>query len=166
MDNFTGKMENERNKWQVLTEKIPGYGGYKDRERRRDADKLIRDFLSKQLNQGKESIAQIASERVEKQQLSGIDRIDRLTKKMEKIADKIRFANYGYSGFFDQVKIDAEKLDDICRFDYSLIEKVEELKKMIEAVKEDATEEKISLLSEKIENLDDIFSEREKGIIT
>ncbi len=164
MEDITGKMENERNKWQILTEKIPGYGGYKDRERRRDADKLVRDFLAKELNQSKEKIAQIASEKVEKQQLSGIDRIDRLTKKMEKIADKIRFADYGYSGFFDQIKIDAEKLNDICKFDYSLMEKVEELKKMIEVVKKEATEEKISLLSEKIEKLDDIFSEREKGI--
>ena len=164
MGDFTGKMKDERNKWQVLTEKIPGYGKYKDRERRRDADKLVRDFLAKKLNQGKEMITKIASEKVEKQQLSGIDRIDRLAKKIEKIADKVRFTDYGYSGFFDQIKIDAKKIDDIYSFDYSLIEKVEELKKIIDAVKKEATEENISLLSDKIEKFDEILSGRERVI--
>ena len=37
--------------------------------------------------------------------------IDRLVAKMDRITEKVNHASYGYSGFFDIVKIKEENLD-------------------------------------------------------
>ncbi len=39
----------------------------------------------------------------------------------------MRFASYGYSGFFDVVKVQDQQLEALYRFDLALTQKVEEL---------------------------------------
>jgi hypothetical protein len=51
-------------------------------------------------------------------------------KKLDQVENRIRFASYGYAGFFDAVKIEEPQLDRIYQFDLSLVEKVEEFERL------------------------------------
>ena len=53
--------------------------------------------------------------------------IDRLVAKMDRITEKVNHASYGYSGFFDIVKIKEENLDRMIAFDNQLLDSVNTL---------------------------------------
>ena len=53
-------MSDQRNWLERLGEKIPGYGGYVSKERRRDADKLQREHLADQLRAAKQPLTKSA----------------------------------------------------------------------------------------------------------
>ncbi len=56
---------------------------------------------------------------------------DRIVRRLEKIVDKVRFASYGYAGFFDLIKVKEEELDKLYQFDASLLEDADRLKNKI-----------------------------------
>ena len=96
---------------------IPGYKGYSEREGRRDTDKILRDFIAQSLNQKTGVLNRIAKELLKKGNLQEIPRFDEIKRKIGFIADQIKFAKYGESGFFDIVQVDETTLDRLYRFD-------------------------------------------------
>ncbi len=63
--------------------------------------------------------------------------MDRLLAKMDRIVEKVNHASYGYSGFFDAVKVKEENLDRMIDFDNKLLENVNALSTEIDAFKAD-----------------------------
>ena len=61
--------------------------------------------------------------------------VDRVLKKVDHVENRVRYASYGYAGFFDAVKIEEPQLDLIYRFDLALVEKVEELERCARELK-------------------------------
>jgi hypothetical protein len=53
--------------------------------------------------------------------------VDRASKKLDHVEQRVRYASYGYAGFFDVAKIEEPQLEAIYRFDLALTQKVEEL---------------------------------------
>ena len=53
--------------------------------------------------------------------------MDRLVAKMDRIVEKVNHASYGYTGFFDAVKVKEENLDRMIEFDNQLIDRVNAL---------------------------------------
>ncbi len=51
-----------------------------------------------------------------------IEFMDRVRKKLMMVANRIRHATHGYSGFFDRIKIDEEELYRLYKYDLELIE--------------------------------------------
>ena len=81
----------------------------------------------------------------------------------------MRFASYGYAGFFDVVKIEQEQLDSIYQFDLKLVEHVDKLEAKIGELKSKAaTAEGLKLSSAEVANevdsIDKIFDERYRTI--
>src|SRR5579885_1175746 len=120
-------MSDQRNWLERLGEKIPGYGGYVSKERRRDADKLQREHLAEQLRAAKQPLNEVMRELSSSGRLFEVGPVDRVIKKIDQIENRVRFASYGYAGFFDAVKIHYAQLYAIYRFDLALVEKVEAL---------------------------------------
>ncbi len=58
-----------------------------------------------------------------------------MEQKLHQVADSIRFASYGYSGVFDAVKIDEDKLDKLYSFDIALAESVSAVQETAERLK-------------------------------
>ncbi|HEV2708335.1 MAG TPA: hypothetical protein VGV59_20640 [Pyrinomonadaceae bacterium] len=110
-----------------LGEKIPGYGGYAERERRRDLDKLHREHLADRLRAAKAPLNETMRELSNSGRLMEIGPLDRALKKLDQIENRVRFASYGYSGFFDVVKIEQPQLEALYGFDLALTQKVEAL---------------------------------------
>lgn len=145
---------------------IPGYGGYKDKELRREADKLQRTYLSKRIREEKARLERVNGELGRKLFMDAIGEADRTAKRMEKVMDRVRFASYGYAGFFDLVKVRENELDKIYEYDAGLLEDVERISRSISEL-EDSLESqsearsRIGELNSLVIGLDAKLNERE-----
>ena len=128
----------QRNWLEKLTSKIPGYSGYVDRESRRDVDKLHREQLADRLRRDKEPLTEVMRDLTNGGRLFEVTPIDSAIKKLDKLENRIRFATYGYAGFFDVVKIEQAQLDAIYRFDLALVEHAEKIEASINNLKAQA----------------------------
>jgi hypothetical protein len=151
---------------------LPGFHGYKEKELRRESDKLIRNHLYLKLSKGKENVRNISQRIADKRYLDILTDIDRLTAKMDRISEKVNHASYGYSGFFDIVKIKEEHLDRMIAYDNQLIDEVNALTDAIDALKTqliggDYTnlKEKIQAVTDKFDLLEDAFDKRQEVIV-
>src|ERR671927_1421233 len=127
-------MSDQRNWLERLGDKIPGYSGYVAKERRRDADKLHREHLAERLRAAKQPLNDAMRELSSSGRLFEVGPVDRVLKKLDQIKNRVRFASYGYAGFFDAVKIQDAQLDAIYRFDLALVEKVERLEQLARGI--------------------------------
>src|SRR5512139_716626 len=103
---------------------IPGFRGYKEKEIRRESDRLIRNHLYLKLSAAKNSLRKIQQKLVDRRYVDVATDMDRLSAKMDRIVEKVNHASYGYTGFFDAIKVKEEALDRMITFDNQLIEGV------------------------------------------
>ena len=162
-------MNDQRNWLERLGDKIPGYGGYVAKERRRDADKLHREHLADRLRAAKRPVSDAVRELSDGGRLFEVGPLDRASKKLDQAENRIRFASYGYAGFFDAVKIEEPQLDAIYRFDLSLVEKVEEFERLArELGSKSATADGLKTAAAEVEraadDLNHTFDERYRAI--
>ena len=102
--------------------KVPGYKGYKEKEQRREADRLLRDHLVRQFEEQQRKLNDQKLQLVSSGLIDLVDDLDRASTRLESFIIKIRTASQGYAGFFDAVKVKEEELDALYNFDNSLLE--------------------------------------------
>jgi chromosome segregation ATPase len=127
-------IEDSKGGLESLASKIPGYRGYKEKENRRAADKLLRDHLSDQLNEQKRRLAELQRDLLEGGGLLLVDDLDRAVTKVQNLADRIRTASYGYAGLFDEIKVKEEELDALYDFDESMLGHLSAIQSAIDAL--------------------------------
>jgi hypothetical protein len=132
---MSSNIPDQRNWLERLSAKIPGYGGYVDKERRRDTDKLHRERLADRLRSLKNPLNDIMRELSNGGRLFEVGPVDHVIKKLDRIENRVRFASYGYSGFFDVVKIDAARLDSIYQSDLALVERADQVEARVNQLK-------------------------------
>jgi hypothetical protein len=114
----------QRGALERLISRVPGFRGYLGREERRQADKLLRDHGAARL----EEVVRGLNEAIAKASLDDIGELSELVTQVEKLRAELRFADRGYSGFFDDVKLDADSaLDAVYAQDERIVEQVEEI---------------------------------------
>ncbi len=126
-----------------LIDKIPGFRGYQDRELRRDVDRMQREHLARQVADLKVTARQRAGAYTDRGRLEDLTLFDRLDRRLDGLSQKLRFADYGYSGLFDVVKILDDELEKLYRFDLSMVDELAQLAADIAAIPlpgEDSTE--------------------------
>jgi hypothetical protein len=151
---------------------LPSFRGYKEKELRRESDKLLRNHLYLKLSKGKDNVRLISQKLADKRYLDVLPDIDRLVAKIDRISSKVNHASYGYSGFFDAVKIKEENLDRMITYDNQLIEQVTALTDSIEAFKAQLAsgdymglKDKIQGVTDKFDMLEDAFDKRQEVIM-
>jgi hypothetical protein len=157
--------ESEKNLLEKLADAIPGLKGYREKEARRDTDKRFREYLASQIDGARKALDDLKRVRVNQGKLEVLDDLDRLSQKLFKLSNSIRQASYGYSGFFDQVKIQEPELDRVYQYDLSLLGYVDDIETTLkedpagtfEQTPEDL-ERKIKVLEEKIEFRKNLFN--------
>lgn len=104
-----------------IAKRIPGFGGYYKKEKRRENDQRLRERIFHKLN----DIQDILNERgriiTKSGDLSPLDGIEQIRKRLEKLMDGIRYAEYGYSGFFDEKEISMDTLRSVYKVDLELL---------------------------------------------
>ena len=111
-----------RNWIDKIAKSIPGFKGYYKKEERRETDQLLREKIAKKLKDIKDILNEKGRKVTKSGDLSLLDGIARIDKKLEKLTDSIQYANYGYSGFFDQKEISLDTLRSIYEADLNLTE--------------------------------------------
>lgn len=113
---------------------VPGYTGYVDRERRRDADKLLRMHVARQYTAQRDRLNRVQQQMARSRNLEQIAEVDRLVGTLQRFIDRLQTATYGYTGLFDPVKVEAAELDQLYAFDMALATGVDKLSGAIDSL--------------------------------
>ena len=117
-----------------LLRRIPGFAGYRDREQRRTADKLLREHLAGLLQEALGALRGVTGERARAADLTHLAELGRLGNRLEQATDQIRVATYGYSGWYDAVQINEAELDRLYEYDLSLRQFIGDLTAAVQAL--------------------------------
>jgi hypothetical protein len=96
---------------------IPGFSGYIERTNRRAADKLLREQVALKYSELAARTSRMQKDIAYAGQMDFVDDIDSVGLKLRTFSDRIKNASYGYSGFFDAVKVNEKELEQIYTFD-------------------------------------------------
>jgi len=138
----------------ILAE-LPGFRGYKEKELRRESDKLIRNHLYQKLAQARTNFKTVFQKMSDRRQLDVLTDMDRLVAKFDRVTERVNHASYGYSGFFDVVKIQEEALDRMIDFDNQLIDQVNSIASEVDAFRSEVSKQKFDKAKDRVQNLTD-----------
>lgn len=124
-----------------LARLIPGVGRYQDREGLRETDKQIRSHLADQLVQLGRTVEAAERRLTEARLLNRLPALDRVARLLHTLADRTRFASYGFAGVFDLHKIREQELAALHRFDVGLAETLLRLREPLQALADAASDE-------------------------
>ena len=151
---------------------LPGFGGYKEKEIRRESDKIIRNHLYLKLSTDKNDLREISQKLADRRYFDVLTDMDRLLAKMDRIVEKVNHASYGYSGFFDAVKVKEDSLDRMITFDNQLIDGVNALTTEVDSFKSDLAAGNTANLkvhvqncTDKVESFEDTYDKRGEVIL-
>jgi uncharacterized protein YoxC len=98
--------------------------------------------------------------------------VDRLVAKMDRVTEKVNHASYGYSGFFDIVKVKEENLDRMIAYDNGLLDSVNTLTDAVDSLKTQLIggdysnlKDKVQAVTDKLDMLEDTFDKRQEVIL-
>ncbi len=117
MDQVTG----DQDIFKKIASKIPGFGGYIERQNRRAADKLLREQIASHFDGLWKRISELQADFVNQGEISYLDDLEAATTKLRTFIDKVSTASYGYSGFFDAVKINEDELALMYQYDLEML---------------------------------------------
>jgi hypothetical protein len=164
---YLEKVRKERSLLEKIMGYIPGYRGYKEKELRRESDRLVRMEVVNRLKAAKTAFRRKFANPLLIQKLSSEDtfRFETLTARIDRVTQRIDRAVAGYAGMFDAVKVKEDKLDTVIEHDLSLIEKAEAIKADVEKVNElepgkDDWRTAMDELISKVEELDGLVDKR------
>ncbi len=133
-DDLMAKVEADQDPFKKILAKLPGFGGYIERQTRRDADKLLRQTLADRFRELEGRVSALQREFISAGEIAYIDDLEASAIKLRTFADRIRTATRGYSGLFDAVKINEEELARIYNYDAAMLDLVDEVGRAIDHV--------------------------------
>jgi len=170
MDDIYEKVEGERNALEKLIDKIPGWSGYQKRQKRREADRLLRETLARKLQEQRQDLDAAQKKLISHGRLDLVDDVESAVTQLKTFTDRIRFASYGYAGLFDAVKIREDELKQLYDFDAALVDYVERLDTandhLRKAISEgEGLEETLEIIQEIVREANTTFDRREHLIL-
>jgi len=146
---------------------IPGFRGYKLKEQRREADRIVRDYIYNLLIHARDDLSRCF------QLLNGVkateilEPTNQLIARLDTVSEKINRASYGYSAFFDSIRIDAPQLDQMLQYDTQLTGVAQKITKIIADFQTNLAENKLDdaqntelQISNSITELENAFDKR------
>ena len=127
MGDILEKVKEGRTGLEKLTDFIPGWKGYQERQASRNADQVLRQVLAEKLADQRKRLDTAQKDMIKHGRIDLVDDIGSAVTQLQTFIDRIRTASYGYSGLFDAVKINEAELAQMYNFDVALVEFVERL---------------------------------------
>lgn len=118
----------------VLDYIIPGYKGYRQRDESRESDKLLRDYLSKQLAEDSTKLESAKAELSHGGNLAALNPADQATKVMMKVRDRLKFANYGFHDGVFGSGAETQMLQQVEEFDKGLVDDREAVRAQVQEI--------------------------------
>ena len=165
------KVQGQMNLPERIAAFIPGFRGYKEKEIRRESDRLIRNHLYLKLQVERSDLKDLEQKLADRRYFDVLTDMDRLVAKMDRVVEKINHASYGYSGFFDAVKVKEGNLDSMIAFDNKLLDGINALTAEVDAFKADMSggntdnlKGHVQNVTDKLESLENTFDQRNEVI--
>jgi hypothetical protein len=134
MSDFFGRVTGDQDPIKKLLSHIPGFSGYIERVNRRSADKLVRDTVAQRFEELYKRTSRLQADLISEGGIEYLDDLEKGTLQIRIFADKIRNATYGYSGFFDAVKINEEELAKLYAFDSAFFDIADQINAALDTV--------------------------------
>jgi hypothetical protein len=164
MSDLFDRVTSQQDALKKLLAKIPGFKGYIERVDRRSADKLLRETISDKYQAQWQRISSIQRDLVNSGQLDVLDDIEIASTRLRQFIDRVKTAAYGYSGFFDAVKINEAELATIYQYDLTLVTMGDEISSAIDnleaSIGTDGLPAAIRNLNQKAQDCVDAFNKR------
>ncbi len=157
MSDLLQTIRDQRNPLERLAQWIPGFRGYFDRENRREADKLLRDFGVTRL----ERMVSDLHDATKAAPLEQMDEFQEVVNQVERLQNELRHSDRGYSGFFSEIKWDDEDaLAEVYERDAELVEKLVELSERTAS-----GDFELAALRDEVRELQRAHADRRNGIL-
>jgi hypothetical protein len=127
MSDLFENVKGQQDIFKKLLSYIPGFSGYIERTHRRAADKLLREQVSLKYSELAGRASRLQKDIADASQIDFVDDIDGVSLKLRTFSDRIKNASYGYSGFFDAVKINEKELAQIYAYDAAFFDLGEQI---------------------------------------
>jgi hypothetical protein len=153
----------QRNWLERLGEKIPGFRGFQDRELRREVDKMQREYMAGSIADLKRVVRDRARAYTDAARIGSLHLFERLDRRLDGLAQAIRFSDYGVTGFFDVEKIGEAELEKIYELDLSLLGEIEGLEACLAAISKPGAgdpEQEVEIALQKLDELEERWSGR------
>ena len=134
MGDLFDKITDDQDIFKKLASKIPGFNGYIERQNRRAADKLLRETVADKYEEMWKRVSALQTDLISQGGLEFVDDMEKAAIQLRTFVDKIRTATYGYSGFFDAVKINEEEIAKLYEFDNAFFDQAEGISNAIDNV--------------------------------
>lgn len=170
MDDLREHIRSQEGGLERLMRHIPGFGGYKDREQRRQADQIQRAFMADGLTRERERLADVANILMSGGGLPYIADIDRVRNQFDRVIDRVRHASQGYAGFFDAVRINEAELDRVYEYDLGMVGDIASIGENITALgataeRHEGFPDRLRMLEGQVKALDQKLDNRTKTMM-
>jgi hypothetical protein len=149
---------------------LPGYKGYKERENARNTDKILREFLSSKLKETRAHYDDFKVELTRRGNLGLMNPAEKVTQTLSRVIDRLRYANYGFSGKWFGEKIGVSELDQVHDFDKQLATRIDQIDQDIRKLDglddDDAITAALKAAAVLIRDVDEQLNEREQILRT
>lgn len=113
---------------------VAGFLGYVDRENRREADKLLRQTIASRYEEQWGRVSDVQKQLIAGGQLDFVDDLEASAIKLRTFVDRVKGASYGYSGFFDAVRVNKDELQKIYEYDLALLDSASKISSAVDNV--------------------------------
>ena len=134
MGDIISQVEGERGWLERLADKLPGFRGYLDKEKRRDADKLLRDTIAAHFEAQVRRLPDLQMQLVTAGGLEHVDDVERAVTKLNRFVDRLKTTPRGHAGFFDAIKVKEDDLERLYRWDEQLLGEADKIAVAIDAL--------------------------------
>ncbi len=122
MADIREKVEEDRGLIKKIQLHIPGYAGYRRREDIRQADNILRIYISDQVKTIRGSLENIRDQMAADGRYQGLQTIGNSIFTLQGIEAKVRHAEGGYSGFSPAIRVEEGELDKLYEYDYAMLD--------------------------------------------
>lgn len=119
---------------------VPGFAGYKAAEDRRIADKQLRAVIGERLTKVKGRLDGVVESLSRAGNLDGLALIDQSGRKLERLIDRMRFADYGYAAVFDRVQLGEPELIRLYQYDAGVLSELVVFDDAVSQVEQSSTD--------------------------
>ncbi len=164
-----GKVTEDMDPFKKILNKVPGFSGYIERQKRRDSDKMIREYIFDRFRELEGRVSRLQRDFISKGEIAYVDDLEATAIKLRTFADRIKTATRGYAGLFDAVNINEAELTQLYEYDASMLDFVDEIDHAIDNVEAsvgtDGLPASIRHLETKAEESIQAFDRREAVIL-
>ncbi|NPA92682.1 MAG: hypothetical protein GXO56_03275 [Chloroflexi bacterium] len=166
---YNQQIQDNENAVEKFLSQIPGFQGYRAKEHRRDADKLLRLTVAQRVDEQWRRLTEIQRQLAASGDFQYLDDLEAIAIRLRTFSDQVRTASYGYAGFFDALKVDEAALASLYEFDGQLLALTDQIRQAVDRLEQavgtdelpNALRDLLTLARQSIE----VFNRREEVLL-